>query len=84
MHTDEVTTSSRNDGNTVLGDVYHCFLPLSNGHKLWYGTHRNENMEFQKNIFSGWKPNAYKLSKVEAEAICLKTNCQKELVENIA
>lgn len=62
-----------------LEDVYHCFIPLSDGHKLWYGTHRNEDMNFQRNIFASFKPNAYNLSKKEAEEVCKKTNCQMEL-----
>ena len=34
----------------MLGDVYRCYIELDDEYRLWYGTHRNHNMNFQKNI----------------------------------
>lgn len=46
--------------------------------KCWYGTHRNENHEFQKNIFSNYKLNAYRYTKEEAEKLSKELNCEFE------
>ena len=46
--------------------------------KCWYGTHRNENQEFQKNIFSNYKLNAYRYTKEEAEILSKELNCEFE------
>ncbi len=46
--------------------------------KCWYGTHRNENQEFQKNIFSNYKLNAYRYTKEEAQSLSKELNCEFE------
>ncbi len=56
--------------------VFACYLSLSDDEKLWYGTHRADGHNFVDNIFGGYKPNAYKLSKQEAKSVCQKTGCQ--------
>ncbi len=56
--------------------VFACYLSLSDDAKLWYGRHRADGHNFVDNIFGGHKPNAYKLSKEEAESVCQKTGCQ--------
>jgi hypothetical protein len=47
--------------------------------KCWYGTHRNENQEFQKNIFSNYKLNAYRYTKEEAEKLSKELDCAFEV-----
>lgn len=36
---------------------------------LYFGTHRNSESIFQKNIFANYKPNAYKYSESEANSV---------------
>lgn len=57
-------------------DVFACYFTLSDGSNLWYGTHRADGHNFVDNIFGGYKPNAYKLSKQQAEDLCQETGCQ--------
>lgn len=66
--------------NPMLGDAYRVYKELSDGARLWFGTHRNCDMDFEKNIFSGWRPNAYMLSKKTAKEICQKYNAKMEAV----
>lgn len=46
--------------------------------KCWYGTHRNENGNFEKNIFSSYKPNSYKYSLEEAKILSENLECDYE------
>jgi hypothetical protein len=72
------STSASVEASPMLCDAFRVYKELSDGAKLWFGTHRNENMEFEKNIFSGWRPNAYLLSKEVAESICQKYGAKME------
>lgn len=64
--------------NPMLGDAFRVYKELSDGNRLWFGTHRNDNMDFEKNIFGGWKPNAYLLSKEVASKICKEYDAKME------
>jgi hypothetical protein len=74
------STSAAIDGNTMLGDAFRCYIELSDGSRLWFGTHRNHNMDFEKNIFAGWEPNAYLLSRETAESVCQQYGAKMEAV----
>jgi hypothetical protein len=74
----KVIISEQNNNVSTL--VYYCFLKLSDGSKLYYGTHRNEHMNYENNIFGGFKKNAYELSKEEAEIVCKDKGCEMEIV----
>lgn len=74
----DVTTSAPIMPNHLLGDAFRVYIKLYDGNKLWFGTHRNHNMDFEKNIFGGWKPNAYLLSKEVASNICKKYDAKME------
>ncbi len=72
----DVLPSASHDHKPMLGDVFLCYLTMPDGRKLWYGTHRADGHNFKENIFAGYKPNAYKLSKEQAELVCREKNCQ--------